>query len=231
MEERLEGAGLQGGRDPPEHEADDEAGEGRPGQPEDEGADVEHPAEQQQPPSVDPVGKRAGRHLEDEAGERPDEQGGSERARPEPVFAHEQGVEGEEGDGLTGGANDRRPDRQVGGAGAAGGSYVGHGSTVPPRHISPPGYSVEMADQPSWASAVQSSLGRVPSAIAMTPIVSSRMLPRGTVMNAVSAASRPDAIRSIDARGARPVASTAHHCLSTQASTTAWKSIGDRPGA
>ena len=47
----------------------------------------------------------------------------------------------------------------------------------------------------------------------------------------MSAASRPVAIRSRDDRGASRVPSTTRHCPSTNASATAWKSIGDRPGA
>ena len=44
--------------------------------------------------------------------------------------------------------------------------------------------------------------------------------------NAVSAASRPVAMRTIVCRGARHVASTTRHWPSTNASATAWKSIG-----
>ena len=47
----------------------------------------------------------------------------------------------------------------------------------------------------------------------------------------MSAASRPVAMRTSDGRGASRVASTTYHRPSTSASTTAWKSIGSRPGA
>ena len=50
-------------------------------------------------------------------------------------------------------------------------------------------------------------------------------------MKAVSAASRPVEMRSRLCRGASWVASTTHHASSTNASATAWNSIGLRPGA
>ncbi|GAA3240842.1 hypothetical protein GCM10017691_43350 [Pseudonocardia petroleophila] len=56
-------------------------------------------------------------------------------------------------------------------------------------------------------------------------------MPWCTDRNAVSEASRPVPIRSIDGRGASPVASTTRQEPSTHASTTAWKSIGSSPGA
>ena len=47
----------------------------------------------------------------------------------------------------------------------------------------------------------------------------------------MSAASRPVAMRTKVCRGARSVPSTTRQCPSTNASATAWKSIGYRPGA
>ena len=55
-------------------------------------------------------------------------------------------------------------------------------------------------------------------------------MPPITVRNAVSAASRPVAMRTSDERGASSVASTTRQVPSTSASATAWKSIGCRPG-
>jgi hypothetical protein len=49
--------------------------------------------------------------------------------------------------------------------------------------------------------------------------------------NAVSAASRPVAIRTIDGLGDRHVASTTLQAPSTKPSATAWKSMGSQPGA
>ena len=56
-------------------------------------------------------------------------------------------------------------------------------------------------------------------------------MPPVVARNAVSAASRPVAMRTIVDRGARHVASSTFQWPSTYASTTAWKSIGLRPGA
>ena len=47
----------------------------------------------------------------------------------------------------------------------------------------------------------------------------------------MSAASRPVVMRTNDSRGASRVASTTYHLPSTDASATAWKSIGSSPGA
>ena len=55
--------------------------------------------------------------------------------------------------------------------------------------------------------------------------------PARVVMKAVSAASCPVAIRTIEARGARCVASNTRQVPSISASTTRWKSIGVSPGA
>ena len=47
----------------------------------------------------------------------------------------------------------------------------------------------------------------------------------------MSAASRPEQMRTSELVGASRVASTTHQVPSTSASTTAWKSIGESPGA
>jgi hypothetical protein len=57
------------------------------------------------------------------------------------------------------------------------------------------------------------------------------LAPPSAVRIAVSAASRPVPMRTIDARGASRVASNTRHTPSTATSTTAWASIGDNPGA
>lgn len=65
------------------------------------------------------------------------------------------------------------------------------------------------------------SLGSSPSATAVTIMFCNAMAPLWLSRNAVSAASRPVAIRTIDWRGARHVASTARQAPSTNASATA----------
>ncbi len=61
------------------------------------------------------------------------------------------------------------------------------------------------------------------------PVSSAR--PVSTVENAMSVASRPVAMRTRVGRGANLVASQAYQRFSISVSTTAWKSIGDKPGA
>ncbi len=66
---------------------------------------------------------------------------------------------------------------------------------------------------------------------AVTVLAVSSAWPRSTVMKAVSAASRPVAMRSRARRGARAVASKANHRPAMHTSATAWKSMGNSPGA
>ena len=65
----------------------------------------------------------------------------------------------------------------------------------------------------------------------MSLLTNSVAVRRGVVRKAVSAASRLAQMRTSERVGASRVASTTHQVPSTSASTTAWKSIGDRPGA
>ena len=65
----------------------------------------------------------------------------------------------------------------------------------------------------------------------MTVIDRNRATPPNSERNAVSAASRPEQIRTSELVGASRVASTTDQMPSTSASTTAWKSIGESPGA
>jgi hypothetical protein len=65
----------------------------------------------------------------------------------------------------------------------------------------------------------------------VTCIVRNWATPPNSDRNAVSAASRPEQIRTNELVGASRVGSTTHHVPSTSASTTAWKSIGESPGA
>jgi len=67
--------------------------------------------------------------------------------------------------------------------------------------------------------------------MALTTMRSSVIVPLWLSRNAMSAASRPVAMRTSDCRGASNVPSTTRHWPSTNASPTAWKSIGYRPGA
>ena len=73
--------------------------------------------------------------------------------------------------------------------------------------------------------------GSVPSTTAPTSSPIRSTVPPITVRNAVSAASRPVAMRTSDERGASSVASTTRQVPSTSASATAWKSIGCRARA
>ena len=65
----------------------------------------------------------------------------------------------------------------------------------------------------------------------MTVIVRNWATPPNSDRNAVSAASRPEQMRTSELVGASRVASTTHQVPSMSASTTAWKSIGESPGA
>ncbi|KPG74630.1 hypothetical protein AEQ27_16215 [Frigoribacterium sp. RIT-PI-h] len=84
--------------------------------------------------------------------------------------------------------------------------------------------------QPRLTKVLTSSRGRT-SATAPACIPATVTRPPWLGRNAVSEASRPVAMRSNVCRGASPVASTTCQAPSTKASATAWKSIGDKPGA
>jgi hypothetical protein len=67
--------------------------------------------------------------------------------------------------------------------------------------------------------------------VAVTGIDSNRATPPRVVGKAVSAASRPEQMRTSERSGASRVASTTCQVPSTSAPTTAWKSMGSSPDA
>lgn len=83
------------------------------------------------------------------------------------------------------------------------------------------------ADDTSWSI---ESLESSPSTTAVTSNVVSVITPLSLSRKAMSAASRPMAMRTSVCHGASNVPSTTLHCRSMNAAATAWQSIGDSPG-
>ena len=81
-------------------------------------------------------------------------------------------------------------------------------------------------DQANSTGRLRSSAGRSPATVADTCKKSNDATPLLTEAKAVSAASRPVAMRTSDWRGARSVASWAIQRPSSSVSNTAWKSMG-----